>query len=257
MSEKSLEELAGELLQERNLRLAVAESCTGGLIGHRLTNIPGSSAYYMGSVTAYAYETKVRLLGVRWATLEKHGAVSQEVVLEMARGVRKALRADIGLAVSGIAGPGGGTPDKPVGLTWTGLSADDYEQAWRLVWPGDRREVKDQSAQASLQVLIDYLASKPGKKTAAANGMAGNSDNAARWVVEVTGRFDAQGVVYPQNFTWQGQTYRLESLGRRWQEGPDEHILAMTLQGNVFELVFSHATSIWRIKTIPGSPDRV
>src|SRR3972149_5299534 len=132
-----LEDLVGELLKQRRWKLAAAESCTGGLIGHRLTNVPGSSIYYQGSVTAYAYEAKVRLLGVRWETLKKYGAVSQEVVLEMARGVRKALAADIGLSVSGIAGPGGGTPDKPVGLTWIGLSTDDLERAWSFIWPGN------------------------------------------------------------------------------------------------------------------------
>src|SRR5512136_1986273 len=104
MVEKPLEVLIGELLRQRGLRLAVAESCTGGLIGHRITNIPGSSTYYMGSVTAYAYEAKVRILGVRWETLEKYGAVRGETAMEMARGVRHALAADIGLAVSGIAG---------------------------------------------------------------------------------------------------------------------------------------------------------
>jgi nicotinamide-nucleotide amidase len=114
MPGKPLEVLVGELLRRGGLRLAVAESCTGGLIGHRITNVPGSSTYYMGSVTAYAYEAKVRVLGVRWSTLEKYGAVSQETVLEMASGVRRALAADIGLSVSGIAGPGGGTPEKPV-----------------------------------------------------------------------------------------------------------------------------------------------
>lgn len=154
---KALEITAGELLRRRGLRLAVAESCTGGLIGHRITNIPGSSTYYMGSVTAYAYEAKVRLLGVRWETLEKYGAVSKETVLEMSRGVRKALAADIGIAVSGIAGPGGGTAEKPVGLTWIGLSAADVDEAWRFIWDGDRLQVKEDSAEQALQLLVDYL----------------------------------------------------------------------------------------------------
>ena len=105
----TLEILVGDLLRARGWRLAAAESCTGGLIGHRLTNVAGSSTYYMGSVIAYAYEAKVRLLGVQWKTLEKYGAVSEPVVIEMARGVRRALAADVGLSVSGIAGPGGGT----------------------------------------------------------------------------------------------------------------------------------------------------
>lgn len=157
MVDEKLEVLVGELLRRRGLRLAVAESCTGGLIGHRITNVAGSSTYYMGSVTAYAYEAKVRLLGVRWATLEKYGAVSKETVLEMAKGVRRALAADIGLSVSGIAGPGGGTPEKPVGLLWIGLSVASVDEAWRFVFPGDRMEVKSQSAEAALQLLVDYL----------------------------------------------------------------------------------------------------
>ena len=152
-----LEVVVGKLLRQHGLRLAVAESCTGGLVGHLITNVPGSSTYYMGSVTAYAYEAKVRLLGVRWETLEKYGAVSKETVLEMAAGVRRALAADIGAAVSGIAGPGGGTPDKPVGLTWVGLSAAGVDEAWRFIWDGDRLYVKEQSAKAVLQRVADYL----------------------------------------------------------------------------------------------------
>ena len=160
MQSQPLEVQVGELLRLHGLRLAVAESCTGGLIGHRLTNIPGSSTYYMGSIIAYAYEAKVRLLGVRWDTLEKHGAVSQETVLEMALGVRRALAADIGLSVSGIAGPGGGTPDKPVGLVWIGLSAPDADEAWSYTWDGDRLQNKEYTAEQALQLLVDYLSAE-------------------------------------------------------------------------------------------------
>lgn len=160
MTEKEIEALAGDLLRQRGLRLAVAESCTGGLVGHRLTNIAGSSTYYLGSVTAYAYEAKVRLLGVSWETLEQHGAVSAETVIEMARGVRTALAADIGLAVSGIAGPGGGTPEKPVGLTWIGISSPWDEFAQHFIWHGDRMKNKELSAQATIQLLVDYLSKK-------------------------------------------------------------------------------------------------
>lgn len=157
MSDKPLEILVGELLRKRGWRLAVAESCTGGLIGHRITNIAGSSTYYMGSVTAYAYEAKVRLLGVTWETLEKFGAVSKETVIEMARGARHALAADVGVAVSGIAGPGGGMPGKPVGLTWIGLSAPGYDEAWSYIWKGDRLQIKEQAAEQALRLLVDYL----------------------------------------------------------------------------------------------------
>ena len=161
MENTPLEIQVGELLRQHGLRLAVAESCTGGLIGHRLTNVAGSSTYYMGSVTAYAYEAKVRLLNVRWETLEKHGAVSGETVIEMARGVRHALAADIGLSVSGIAGPGGGTPEKPVGTVWIGLSSPEDEFAELFVWQGDRIQNKEHSAEAALQLLADYLTDIP------------------------------------------------------------------------------------------------
>ena len=161
MEKTPLEIQVGELLRLHGLRLAVAESCTGGLIGHRLTNVAGSSTYYMGSVTAYAYEAKVRLLNVRWETLEKHGAVSGEAVIEMARGVRHALAADIGLSVSGIAGPGGGTPEKPVGTVWIGLSSPEDEFAELFVWQGDRIQNKEHSAEAALQLLADYLTDIP------------------------------------------------------------------------------------------------
>lgn len=157
MAEANLETTIGELLRTRGWRLAVAESCTGGLIGDRITNIPGSSTYYVGSVTAYAYNAKVRLLGVEWDTLEKYGAVSEQVALQMAIGIRRALAADVGLSVTGIAGPGGGTEDKPVGLTWIGLSVPGYDQAKKYIWSGDRRSNKEESAQAALQLLVDYL----------------------------------------------------------------------------------------------------
>jgi PncC family amidohydrolase len=159
MRDKPVEVLLGELLRQRGLRLATAESCTGGLIGHWITNVPGSSTYYVGGVIAYAYEAKVRLLGVRWETLEKYGAVSRETVLEMARGARRALAADIGIAVSGVAGPGGATPDKPVGYTWIGLSMPDTELAWCYTWEGDRLLNKELSAKQALRLLVDHLSS--------------------------------------------------------------------------------------------------
>lgn len=147
----------GERLRRRGWRLATAESCTGGLISDKITNVPGSSTYFIGGIFAYAYETKVRLLGVSWETLEEHGAVSEPVVLEMARGVRKALATDIGLSVSGIAGPGGGTDEKPVGTTWIGLSTPDGDRAWCFVWGGDRVENKVYSADKALELLYEYL----------------------------------------------------------------------------------------------------
>lgn len=152
-----LEFALGKLLRERGLMLAVAESCTGGLVGHRITNVPGSSEYFLGGVIAYANQIKIAVLGVRRDTLERHGAVSAETALEMAQGVRRLMGADIGAAITGIAGPGGGSPDKPVGLSWIGLSAPDVGRAWRYLWAGDRVAVKEQSAEQVLWLVIAYL----------------------------------------------------------------------------------------------------
>lgn len=161
MDEKSSEILAGELLKNRGLRLAVAESCTGGLVGHRLTNVPGSSAYFVGGVMAYANQAKEQFLGVQPATLERYGAVSRETVLEMARGARLGFQADIGLSTSGVAGPDGGTPEKPVGTVWVGLSTAGAEQAWLFHWQGDRLAIKEQTTTALLQLLVEYLVRLP------------------------------------------------------------------------------------------------
>lgn len=153
----TLEEIVGQLLTERKLTLAVAESCTGGLIGHRLTNVAGSSDYFLGGVVAYAYDAKERVLGVSHNTLYDHGAVSEETAQEMARGARRTLGADVGIAVTGIAGPGGGMPGKPVGLTWIALSARDFDRAEHFVWDGDRLTNKEKSAEAALEMLKEYL----------------------------------------------------------------------------------------------------
>ena len=154
---KSLEIQAGKLLRERGLKLALAESCTGGLVGDRITNISGSSEYFLGGVVAYAYEAKVALLGVSWETLNSVGAVSHETVLEMAHGARRALSADIAVSISGIAGPGGGTPEKPVGTTWIGLVVGDGEWTRLSQFDGDREQNKAFAADAALQFLLDYL----------------------------------------------------------------------------------------------------
>jgi PncC family amidohydrolase len=155
--EELLEVQIGNLLRSSGQKLATAESCTGGLIGHRVTNIPGSSDYYLGGIVAYAYEAKVALLGVSWDTLRAHGAVSRETVLEMSRGARKALSADLAVSVSGIAGPGGGLPGKPVGTTWIGLSAEAGEWARVFCFSSEREQNKALSAEAALEFVLDYL----------------------------------------------------------------------------------------------------
>lgn len=155
--QNSLEVLVGQLLRQRKLTLATAESCTGGLIANRITDVSGSSEYFRGGIVAYAYEAKVALLDVSWDTLRTYGAVSRETVIEMARGARMALGADIAISVSGIAGPGGGMPDKPVGTTWIGLSTTDGDWARKFVWDGDRLQNKASSVDAALQFVVDYI----------------------------------------------------------------------------------------------------
>jgi PncC family amidohydrolase len=153
----SLEYQIGRLLRERGLKLSLAESCTGGLLGDRITNLPGSSEYFWGSLVTYAYEAKVALLNVSWDTLNSRGAVSRETVLEMARGARAALSTDIAVSVSGIAGPGGGTDEKPVGTTWICLVAADGEWTRLFQFEGDRLQNKASAADAALRLLLDYL----------------------------------------------------------------------------------------------------
>ena len=153
----SLAAQIGELLQARGLKLALAESCTGGLVGNLITDVPGSSTYFLGGVISYAYEAKVDLLGVQWETLNSKGAVSRETVIEMARGARKALNADIAVSVSGIAGPGGSMPGKPVGTTWIALVTNEGEWARVFQFSGDRVQNKSHAAEAALQMLLDYL----------------------------------------------------------------------------------------------------
>ncbi len=155
-----MEERVGRLLTEQKLSIAVAESCTGGLVTHHLTNVPGSSVFLIGSVVAYAYEAKVSMLGVTWETLNQFGAVSQETALAMAHGARTRLGADLGLAITGIAGPSGGMPGKPVGLTYLALVASDSKAVQRHVWNGNRLENKEQTAQAALKMVLEYLESR-------------------------------------------------------------------------------------------------
>lgn len=139
----SLAAVLGRALAERGLTLATAESCTGGLVGGLVTEVPGSSRYYLGGVVAYANAEKVRALGVAPATLDAHGAVSEETVREMAAGARRALGADVGVAVSGVAGPDGGTPDKPVGTVWLAVAGPGEAIATKhLRWPGTRQQIR-------------------------------------------------------------------------------------------------------------------
>jgi len=155
----SLEQEIGNLLRQKGLTLGVVESASGGLISHRITNVPGSSDYYKGSITAYSNEVKIKVAGVREDTINRYGAVSPQVAEEMAQGGRKTLAADICLADTGIAGPGGATPGKPVGLFYIGLSHRAGTYSRKHIFHGDREQNKQSAAEAALSWLKEYLLS--------------------------------------------------------------------------------------------------
>ena len=155
---RDLAEAAGRWLLEREMNISCAESCTGGLLTSCLTDIPGSSAYVKGSVVAYSNEIKRALAGVKLATLEKYGAVSAEVAKEMSEGVSLRLDTRMGIAITGIAGPKGGTADKPVGLVYIAVTGDHGTAVRENRFSGDRLAIKFQSVATALRMLIDYNA---------------------------------------------------------------------------------------------------
>jgi nicotinamide-nucleotide amidase len=151
--DQTLAEAVGERLRRRGLTLAVAESCTGGWIGKQITDVPGSSGYFVGGVICYSNESKRNLLGVSPEVLDREGAVSESAALQMAAGVRRLLGSSIGLGVTGIAGPEGGTEVKPVGTVWIGLSTGSGDRAKRVLLPGDREGIRLRSAHLALDWL--------------------------------------------------------------------------------------------------------
>jgi PncC family amidohydrolase len=163
----SLAKLVGAHLRRTGLKLATAESCTGGLLGDLVTDISGCSDYYLGGVVVYANSAKKTLLHVPDDILDRYGAVSRETVVSMADGIRQILRADVSLSISGIAGPLGGTKEKPVGTVWIGLSSSSGTKAECFHFSGERKKIKSQAAESALRMLVEFLVNIPEKKTAA------------------------------------------------------------------------------------------
>jgi nicotinamide-nucleotide amidase len=157
----TMEQVVGDALRAKGLTLGLAESCTGGLIGHRVTNVPGSSTYFRGGIEAYSNDVKQRLLGVSPETLAHHGAVSEETAREMAAGARKALGVDIAVATTGIAGPDGGTPEKPVGLVCFALATAEGTRSSRHQLWGDRGWVKILASQIALDIVRRHVLGLP------------------------------------------------------------------------------------------------
>ncbi|PHQ81481.1 MAG: hypothetical protein COB69_04195 [Phycisphaera sp.] len=158
---QSHDEAVVELLIEQGTTLATVESCTGGMIGERLTAIPGSSAAYLGGFVTYSNEMKTRLVGVQQRTLKAHGAVSEETCTEMAIGGLERTGADYAISVTGIAGPAGGTPDKPIGTVWIGVAAlDGKRDIRRFRFTGDRDQIRQHSATTAMAMLWGMLAKR-------------------------------------------------------------------------------------------------
>ena len=213
---------------ESGYKLAIAESCTGGLIGHRITNLPGSSRYFLGSIVAYDYSVKRGVLGVKSITLEQYGAISKETALEMADGTRSVLATEepiekiIGVSVTGIAGPEGGTPEKPVGLVWTGISNYWYKKAVSFIWSGNRVENKEFSSQAALNLLLDTLRTLSRYQR-----------------IQVRSFINYSGNPEPQSLMRENLEIPITAVGRRWQDERGIHILVMVPGEDVLELVAS------------------
>ncbi len=245
-----IEESVGAVLRQQGLMLATAESCTGGLLGHRLTNVPGSSDYYLGGVVAYSNRLKEALLGVEPQTLLVHGAVSEETAREMARGARQRLGADLAVSITGIAGPTGGTAEKPVGLVYVALSAADDEQCRRFLFSGDRLANKQASAEAAIKLVADFLQS---------GGWMFDVINEPV-SVEVRGRRD--GTELPVAFAWQGQRYEITSWGRegtQTQEGRDMRCYLVQTPGpQTWELCLDMKSGQWILNRCwPTKPQAV
>ena len=151
------EEEIGELLKAKNLSLSTAESCTGGGIAALITSVPGSSEYFNGGIVAYSNEIKKDLLHVSAETLAEYGAVSRETVIEMVKGAMKTLKTDCAVATSGIAGPGGGTPEKPVGTVWIAVRYGERSEAECFCFEGDREQVIARATQSALLMLIQLM----------------------------------------------------------------------------------------------------
>jgi PncC family amidohydrolase len=239
----SLARAVGDLLQKSKRTLAVAESCTAGLLAAFITDIPGSSAYFQGGVIAYSNEVKRELLGVPAAILAEHGGVSVEAASAMAKGVRQLLHVDLSLAITGIAGPGGGTAEKPVGLVYIAMDSSHGTECHTHLWTGDRWENREWSVKSALELLHRHLASAVLEER--------QDRDVSASLVNVEARFDKEGRLTPLAFEWQGRSTPITSLGRTWstQERGKvfEHYLVSTPGETVAELIFESGTRRWLV----------
>ena len=148
--------VVSQLLIKKGKTIAVAESCTGGLLTSLLSNIPGSSQYLLLGIVAYSNQSKVSLLKIPAKLIERHGAVSKQVCRLMAKNIRKLASSDYGIGITGIAGPGGGTPEKPVGTVHMALAWDDNVECWKYLFKGSREEIKEEASEQALKRILDH-----------------------------------------------------------------------------------------------------
>jgi len=246
---KQLQELSaqvGQELKKHNLTIALAESCTGGLLASVLTDIPGSSSYVVGGVVSYSNFAKMHVLGVRAETLEAHGAVSPETAGEMARGARDLLHTDVAVAVTGIAGPGGGTPEKPVGLVYLHLSAPDVEWGEMHVWPYDREGNKRASVAAGLQLVLRYGRERLSRPDTQQDLNIPTEDEAPSVLVEATHR----GNLWRPQAVWiEGKPRRVVGVGRNESRGDGSWLMTVEFSdGGRAELVVDARAGVWRLR---------
>ena len=154
---KTIQETVVELLIKHKMKLATAESCTGGLIAQKITSVAGASECFDCGVVTYSNEQKRNLLGVSAETLEQYGAVSEQTALEMCKGVKEVADADFGISVTGIAGPGGGTAEKPVGTVWIGICGKNIHKAEKFLFDGDRNQVRESTANTALNMVMEII----------------------------------------------------------------------------------------------------
>ena len=251
---KPIEQRIGDLLCQHSITLSTAESCTGGLIGHKITNMAGSSEYFAGAAVVYSNEAKIRLLGVQPVTLEEHGAVSRQTVLEMAEGVRKIYRTDAGLSVSGIAGPGGGTEQKPVGLVWFGINVLGQEDSWKFNFQGNRLHIKEEAAKTALELLEAFILSEDLHPDNGIETHSWKNKNINFQEVQVWGTFNQEGNLTPSGFFYQGVKHKVEVISRHWQVGDNTHYLVMVPVNRVFELIFKNQEKRWQLRDFNLKP---
>ncbi len=243
-----LRELSAELgrrLDDHHLTIALAESCTGGLIASVLTDIAGSSHYVAGGVVSYSNFAKMHVLGVRPETLEAHGAVSPETAQEMARGVRKLLQTDLAVSVTGIAGPGGGSPEKPVGLVYLHLAAEGVDWGEMHVWPHDRIGNKRASVAAGLRLALRYVNERSIRVDPKPPAGA-EQDAMPTLLVEASWR---AGQWRPQAVWLEGRRKQVIGVGR--QARSPEGVWTMTVEfadGGRAELLADAQSGVWRLR---------